>query len=109
MKRTKKITRAIKAIATGMPKHEYQYFKTEEVKGEHLIKKGITETSDHTPIKEDKTYSRKVPVKNEVNHINRMKSAFDADGVRGVKNYLKPFIKQELQAEFFVKVDAVLG
>lgn len=109
MKRTKKITQAIKAIASGMPKQEYQYLKTQEEKGEVLIKRGITETSDKKAIDPDKVYVKKVPVNNPVNHINRMKSAFDADGVRGLKNYLKPFIKVELQTEFFLKVDRLLS
>jgi len=109
MKRTKRITKAIKAIASGMPKQEYQYLGTKTEKGEDLIQRGIKEDSDKLPVLPHKTYVNKIPLKNEVNHINRMKSAFDADGIRGVKNYLKPFIKPELQAEFFSKVDSVLA
>jgi hypothetical protein len=104
MKRTKKITKQLEAIAKGMPRQEYVSYGTLVEKGCDLIQKGIMEDGDKKPILTHKEYLKKIPVKNEVNHFNRLKSAFDSNGIEGVKKYVKPLLKPELQAEFFERL-----
>lgn len=109
MKRTKKITAALKAIATGLPKQEYQYLATQKEEGADLIQRGITEDGNKKPVLPHKSYLKKIPLKNEVNHINRLKSAYDAGGLEAVKKYLLPFVKPEVQVEFFDKLQKTLA
>jgi hypothetical protein len=108
MKRTKKITRVLLAIAKTLPEQKYQSRGQQEQSGFDLIKQGIKEDGDKKPIKPDQKYERSIPLENSVNHFNRMKSAFDANGKIGVKHYLKPLLKPELEAEFFANLDTVL-
>lgn len=109
MKRTKKVTAALKAIAKGLPKQEYTYYDTLSESGADLIQRGITEDSDKKPILTHKTYMRRIPVKGEINHENRVKSAYDSGGVEAVKKYLHPFVKPEVQVEFFNKLEKTLA
>jgi hypothetical protein len=109
MKRTKKITAALKAIASGLPRQEYQYLGIQVEKGENLIQRGVLEDGDKKPVLAHKEYLKKIPLTNEVNHINRMKSAFDSGGVEAVKKYLIPFVKPERRAEFFDRLQITLA
>jgi hypothetical protein len=109
MKRTKKITAALKAIAKVLPRQEYQYLGTQIEKGIDLIQRGIVEDGEKLPVLPHKEYVKKIPIKNEVNHINRMKSAFDAGGIEAVKKYLIPFVKAERQGEFFDRLQKTLA
>jgi predicted ABC-class ATPase len=109
MKRTKKITEALKAIASGLPKQEYHYLATQKENGADLIQRGILEDGDKKPVLPNKDYLKKIAIKNEVNHINRMKSAYDAGGVEAVKKYLRPFLKPELQVDFFDRLQKTLA
>lgn len=108
MKRTKKITATLKAIAKGMPKQEYVYRGTVLEKGEDIIQRGIKEDGDKKPILPHKEYRKSIAISNAVNHTNRLKSAWDANGLEGVKAYVKPFIKPELQGEFFDRLQKAL-
>lgn len=108
MKRTKKITATLKEIAKSMPRQEYQFLANQVQQGHDLIQKGQLEDGENKPILPHKTYVKKIPITGEVNHLNRMKSAFDSNGIVGVKTYLKPFIKPELQGDFLKRVESVL-
>jgi|GEM_PF-2516715 len=44
----------------------------------------------------------------EVNHYNRLKSAFDSNGKIGVKAYVKKLIKPEFELQFFTRIDQLL-
>lgn len=109
MKRTKKITETIKAIADILPKQEYTYYDTLLESGADLIQRGEKEDADKKPILPHKQYIRKIPVKGEINHNNRLKSAWDANGLEGVKSYIKPLLKTEKQTEFFDRLHKALA
>lgn len=108
MKRTKKQTKVLLAISKTLPKQKYQYLGKLTEKGSDLIQKGIQEDGDKKPILPHKEYLKSIPLENEVNHFNRLKSAYDANGKAGVKAYLKKLLKPELEAEFFSRLDLVL-
>ncbi len=108
MKRTKKITETLKAIAKTLPRQEYHYYDHLVESGDDLIKRGETHDGDHLPILPHKQYVKKVPIKNEVNHGNRLKSAYDSGGKEAVKKYLVPFLKPEKKDEFMARVDQAL-
>lgn len=108
MKRTKKITKVLLAISKTLPKQKYQYLGKLTEKGADLIQKGIMEDGDKRPIFPHKEYVKSIPLEREVNHFNRLKSAYDSGGKKGVKAYLKKLLKPEMEAEFFSKLDLVL-
>lgn len=108
MKRTKKVTKVLLAISKTLPKQKYQYLGKLTEKGSDLIQKGITEDGEKKPILPHKEYIKSIPLEKEVNHFNRLKSAYDSGGKLGVKVYLKKLLKPELKAEFFSKLDMVL-
>lgn len=95
MKRTKRLTQALKALAKQLPKQDYQYVKKEVKKGSDLFKEGVTELSNGEGIDFAKEYIKNVIDKNEVNHFRRLKSAFDSNGFDGLQNYLIPYLKPE--------------
>jgi hypothetical protein len=109
MKRTKKIKAIIKAIAKDMPQKHYDFQTVLKVKGSEIVKKGIGKDADDKPIDESKVYATKRKLSRLVNHENRMKSAFDANGFEGLKAYMTPFIHQELRTEFFAKLKSAIG
>jgi hypothetical protein len=109
MKRTKRITLILKAIAKDLPKKNYEFETTLKVKGEEIVKKGVATDADNKSIDESKIYTTKAKVSRLVNHQNRLKSAFDANGFQGVKAYMAPFIKEELRSEFFAKLKSAIG
>lgn len=109
MKRTKKVTETLKAIAEMLPKKEYTYYDTLSEKGEDLIQRGVKEDSDNLPILPHKQYVRKIPVTGEINHANRLKSSWDAGGLESVKKYIGPLLKPEKQGEFFDRLHKALA
>lgn len=108
MKRTKKITATLAEIAKGMPRQEYEYLSNLVQEGSDLIQRGETHDGDDKPLLAHKQYVKKIALKKDVNHFNRMKSAFDSNGIVGVKAYLKAFVKPEIQVDFFKRIDSVL-
>jgi len=76
--------------------------------GHHLIQRGMTHDGDNIPIDTHKNYIKSILVENEVNHFNRLKSAFDSNGKTGVKAYLKKLIKPEFELQFFTRIDQLL-
>lgn len=98
----------LKAISKDLPRQQYQFLSTVSEKGEDLIQKGLDKDGEGIPIMPHKNYIKKIPLKNEVNHENRLKSAFDSNGFEGVKSYLTPFVKKELRVEFFEKLNKTL-
>ena len=109
MKRTKKITKALTAIASGLPRQDYHYLGKQVEKGSDLLQRNILEDGDKKPVLPHIEYIKKIPLKNEVNHVNRLKSAWDAGGLEAVKNYLRPMVKPERQAEFFDRLQQTLA
>jgi hypothetical protein len=109
MKRTKKITEYLRAIAKDLPRAEYTFHGKISEKGDDIIQRGITKDADGLPIMPHKSYQKKIPFQRQANHENRLKSAYDGNGFQGVKHYLKAFVKPELQGEFFNKLQKALG
>lgn len=108
MKRTKKITEYLRAIAKDLPRKEYTYAGKLSEKGDDIIQRGITKDADGLSVMPHKSYQKKIPLKREANHERRMRSAFDSNGFEGVKAYLKAYVKPELQVEFFTKLKKAL-
>jgi hypothetical protein len=108
MKRTKKTNKLIAAIAKNMPKQEYEYIGIVTEKGASLIKSGITKDGNGKTVDPTGSYLKKTPFTREVNHQNRMKTAFDCSGWEGVKRYLRPLVKPELEAGFFGMIDSLV-
>jgi hypothetical protein len=108
MKRTKKITQALRAIAKQLPRQEYTFAGRISENGHDIIQRGITKDEDGLPIMPHKSYVKKIPLQRAANHQRRIRSAFDSNGFEGVKAYLKAYIKPELQVEFFTKLQKAL-
>lgn len=109
MKRTKRTTKFLRAIAKDLPRQEYVYAGSQSENGEDIIQRGITKDSDGLPIISGKRYFKKIPLQNQVNHENRLKSAWDSNGMDGIISYLKGYVKPDLQAEFFDKLKKALA
>ncbi len=82
MKRTKRITQNLLAIARQLPDEKYLY-NSMAFRGSQLMER-------------------------DKNHFRRMKRAFDSNGVEGVKKYVEPYIKKELRQLYFDKLQEVL-
>jgi hypothetical protein len=80
MKRTKKITQTLMAIAKQLPREQYSDFNAF---------RGTVSTGDK-------------------NHFRRIKRAFDSNGAEGVQKYLSPYVKEELRETYNEKLRDVL-
>ena len=76
-----------------LPSLSYATSEQQEITGEDLLLAGHKEVAGKA-IDKEKSYLWQAPVYNEANHYRRMKRAFEALGVDGIKNYLKPFVKE---------------
>jgi len=108
MKRTKKITQTLLEISKNLPRQKYQSVGKLTESGHDLIQRGMIHDGDNIPILPHKNYIKSIPIENEVNHFNRLKSAFDSNGKIGVKAYLKKLIKPEFELQFFTRIDQLL-
>jgi hypothetical protein len=108
MKRTKKTTQTLLEISKTLPKHKYQSIGKLSEPGDILIERGMTHDGDNIPILPHKNYIKSILVENEVNHFNRLKSAFDSNGKIGVKAYVKRLIKPQFELQVFIRIDALL-
>jgi hypothetical protein len=108
MKRTKKTNKTLLAISKTLPKHKYKSSSKLLQSGLDLINKGMTHMYTNTPIDPNDNYTQSILVENEVNHYNRLKSAFDSNGKIGVKAYLKKLIKPEFEVQLFTRIDQLL-
>jgi hypothetical protein len=108
MKRTKKTTQTLLEISKNLPTQKYQSTGKLSEPGHLLIQKGMTHDGDNIPILAHKNYIKSIPVENEVNHFNRLKSAFDSNGKIGVKAYVKRLIKPQFELQVFIRIDALL-
>lgn len=109
MKRTKKVTEYLKAIAKDLPRQEYTFAGQLSEKGHDIIQRGISSDANGQPILPHKSYVKDIPLNRQANHQRRLRSAYDGNGFQGVKHYLKAFVKPELQGEFFEKLGKALG
>ena len=108
MKRTKKITKSLRAIAKQLPRQEYTFAGCISEKGDDIIQRGITKDSDGLPIMPHKSYVKKIPLQRNANHERRIRSAFDSNGFEGVKAYLKAYVKPEKQALAFSDLEKIM-
>ena len=108
MKRTKKTTQTLLEISKNLPRQKYQSVGKMTESGHDLIQRGMIHDGDNIPILPHKNYIKSILVENEVNHFNRLKSAFDSNGKIGVKAYLKKLIKPEFELQFFTRIDQLL-
>ncbi len=105
MKRTKKITATLKAISNGLPGQNYSYHGRISEKGDQILQRGVDKDGDGLPVLPNKEYIRSVAMERKVNHFRRLKSAFDSNGLEGIKNYLGQFLKPEKKKEYFKELE----
>jgi hypothetical protein len=108
MKRPRKTTQTLLEISKTLPKHKYQSIGKLSEPGDILIQRGMTHDGDNIPILPHNNYIKSILVENEVNHFNRLKSAFDSNGKIGVKAYLKKLMKPEFESQLFTRIDQLL-
>lgn len=107
MRRTKKITHFLKAIAKELPAERYASRNSVVLTGEEILQSGQTESKGE-PIDPKQKYIQEVPLIIGKNHFRRLKRSYDSAGFPGVKTYLKAYVRPELQNEFFLKLEKAL-
>src|SRR5690554_2672199 len=99
MKRTKKMTQNLVAIAKQLPREHYAAQSAVVLEGSKVIERGILEL-DNQGIDPEAKYTQYIPLYYDKNHIRRIKRAFDSNGVEGVTKYVLPYVKEELRETY---------
>ena len=94
----------LRRIAKNLPVIETGRVVAKEVLGDVLLKKGVTELKDGTPVNEKTKYISKDIVPASVNHNRNMKKYYNKGGVKGASEYAAAVIrydsaKQKMQEE----------
>jgi len=107
MKPTKKTTRILLAISKNLPKESYVSRTAVILSGEELIESGQKEV-ENVAVDPEKEYIQEIPLYNEKNHFRRLKRAYASGGLKAVKNYLNPYVKEEFREKLFKGLEASL-
>jgi hypothetical protein len=90
----KKSLTIISVIAETMQSDSYAFYEKQTISGEDVLLTNTHELNGQQVVKE-KDYQISVPVFNQVNHKRRLKRAYESDGLEGLMNYCKKYLKEE--------------
>lgn len=77
-------------VDTYVPKFLVNSTETHILSGKELLEWGFTHDPDHdnVPIDPAKIYKYKQPVQTEVDHVRRIRRAYQSNGKEGIDHYL---------------------
>ena len=78
----------IKSIASKLPERYFTQSEQIKISGEDLLLSGQSEVNG-IPIDKEKIYLMQNPVFETVNHAKRLNKAYQREGVKGIKLYVK--------------------
>lgn len=90
--------RELRGIASNLPPDTYIAHGDEVMTGDEMALSGYDEMPEFKgKFEKDKKYSVPVPVIVQVNHYRRLKRAYLRDGIKGVQNYITPYLRKRKQ------------
>lgn len=89
----------LRELAKKLPQTQYVVNDAVKISGEDLLLSGHKEV-DGKEIDKDKEYFMTNPCYHESNHYLRLKKSYSKNGIQGVLDYSKQFIKKEKQRDF---------
>ena len=85
----------LRRIAKNLPAIETGRVVAKEVTGDVLLKKGVTELKDGTPVGAKDKYISKDIVPVNINHNRNMKKYYNKGGIKGASEYAAAVIRYD--------------
>lgn len=89
----------LRELAKKLPPTQYVAGDTVKISGKDLLLSGH-KLVDGKEIDSEKEYFMSLPIYYESNHYLRLKKSYSKNGIQGVLDYSKQFIKKEKQSNF---------
>jgi hypothetical protein len=79
----------MRRIASALPGMQTKGIEVSKVSGDELLKRGVVELSDGTPVFFNKDYKEKKQVPVAMNHYRKMKKIYNSHSAAHVNGYIK--------------------
>lgn len=79
----------MRKIASALPVMQTKGIEVSQVKGDELLKRGVVELSDGTPVYFNEVYKEKKQVPIAMNHYRKMKNIYNSHSAAHVNGYIK--------------------